>query len=428
MKQYPTMPQDWFNYIAHGKASNALIQYIIRFDRTIDYGALKKAVYNSIITEPILGCRFSIERPFPKWISEDFEIRDICCLKETLDIEHEINNALSQELNASEKLPIMVFLITDQTSDVIVIKMNHAICDGAGSRYYIELLAACYTKIRENNSDCYQNISPKRSTSDLYNELGINEIEEYFEPEKIDFTSSWGFPANQEKEQKNTFSYQLKSFENLEFFKIKNYANRNNTTINALLISAYFFGLIQVLQPSSGQLREVQITSDLRKYLPENSNQTICNLSAILNVRLPVIYQNFKKIVAEATTATEKANKPENIIHGTIANDLCCQSGFSGCADMFDSDWENILKTGLCSPMLSNLGVLIPDDIQFGDTAINEICFIPPAFFTPAFMLGVSTFKNKLSFCASYYTPNMQPVIIEKLLGEIEYFLNKLTA
>lgn len=427
MKKYSTTPQDWFNYIAQGKASNALIQYIIRFDRTIDYDTLEKAVYNSVLIEPVLGCRFSPEHPFPKWISENFEIQDICCLKETGDIEQEISDVLSQELNASEKLPVAVYLIRDQTSDVIVIKMNHAVCDGAGSRYYIELLAGCYTKIMENNTDICQNISTERTTSALYKGLGIDDIEEYFEPEKMDFTSSWGFPSNQKKEHTDTVSYQSKSFESPDFFKIKYYADQNNTTINSLLISAYYFGLIQVLQPDSDWSGEVQITSDLRKYLPETSNQTICNLSAILNIRLPVISGNFKETVAEATAAVEKANKPENIIHGTIANDLCRQSGFSGCAEMFDSDWKNILKTGKCSPMLSNLGVLLSDDMQFGEAVIDEICFIPPAFLTPAFMLGVSTFKNRLSFCASYYTPDMQPTIVGKLLENIEYFLIKLT-
>ncbi|MBM9616431.1 hypothetical protein JWJ90_19360 [Desulfobulbus rhabdoformis] len=422
MKYYPTTPQDWFNYIAQGVASNALIQYVVQCKQIIDYETLKQAVHNSIVAEPLLGCRLSLAHPVPRWVPEEYKIQDICCLRETEDIEQEIQHDLSQEIKISKQSPVMVFLITNQVSNVVVIKIHHAACDGAGSQYYLTLLADCYTKIQEKTPFFYSAQPPKRTTSALYRALGVDEIEEYFEPEKIDLTSSWGFIANRERGQTNTFSYKSKSFEKIQLTQIKKYSKRNDITISTLFISAYFFGLLHVLHPHSGQFKEVQITSDLRKYLPENSNHKICNLSAVFNITLPRIFQNLHELVVQATTATEKANKIENIIHGTIANDLCLQSGFSSCVDMFHAEWKNILKTGHCSPMLSNLGVLAPDNIRFGDSAIDEISFIPPAFYTPAFMLGVSTFKNKVSLSASYYTPDIQPASVENLLERIEYF------
>jgi len=62
MKHYPTTPQDWFNYIAQGVASNALIQYVVQCKQIIDYETLKQAVHNSIVAEPLLGCRLSLKR------------------------------------------------------------------------------------------------------------------------------------------------------------------------------------------------------------------------------------------------------------------------------------------------------------------------------------------------------------------------------
>jgi NRPS condensation-like uncharacterized protein len=423
MRQFKTTAQDWFNYVAQGVASNALIQYVIKPAQLIDYERLKKAAYNSIIAEPILGCKFIIEEPHPKWVSTSVDTQDICRLINTQNIDLEINYVVAQELNASTHIPIMIYLITDNLSNAIVIKINHAVCDGVGSKYYIKLLAENYTKIEEKNGIVNEGNSLNRDTTKFYKTLGINKLEDHFNPEKIDLTSTWGFPINRDKNGKQNFSYQFKHFEDSEFLKIKQFATKQNTTINTVLIAAYHFALLQVIQPPASPLREIQFMSDLRKYLPPDIKQTICNLSAILNVNLPTNIRNVEEMVLETDIALKKANTPENIIQGTIANDLCLQSGFSSCSDMFATEWKNILKTGNCTPMISNLGILIPEVIKFGEININDIYFVSPAFFTPAFMLGVSTYKDKLTLCASYYTPEMRHIIIKNLLEQIEYFL-----
>ena len=427
MRPFAATPQDWFNFIAQGTASNALIQYVIKPDQLIDYETLKEAVHHSIITEPVLGTKFIIEEPHPQWIPTTVTIQDICCLIKTQNIEQEIDSIIAQELDASTHIPIMIYLVTNDISNVIVIKINHTVCDGAGSKYYLELLTENYTRIERNDDIINEKNSSERTTDEFYKELKIINLEDYFNPNKIDLNSTWGFPTNLTNAHKRDFSYRLLHFEDFEFLKIKQFAKDHETTINTVLVAAYYLALLKVLQPPNSSTREIQFMSDLRKFLPSYKKQTICNLSAVLNVNLPTNVQTLSEIVGEADLALKEVHTLENITQGTIANDLCFQSGFSSCSKMFITDWKNILKTGNCTPMISNLGVLIPENTKFGDIDIRDIYFISPAFSAPAFMLGVSTYKNRLTLCASYYTPEIQHTMIKRLLEQIEHLLKEAT-
>jgi NRPS condensation-like uncharacterized protein len=95
------------------------------------------------------------------------------------NIEQEMNHALALNINASEKLPIIVYLRTDTPSSVIVIKINQAIRDGAGSKYCVNLLASCYTNQENNRSKSFQKRFPNRTTPDIYNALGITDLDKY---------------------------------------------------------------------------------------------------------------------------------------------------------------------------------------------------------------------------------------------------------
>ena len=91
MRQFPTTSQDWFYHIAQGVASNALIQYVIKFDQLLEYEVLMQTVYDSITAEPILGCKSSIKEPHPIWIQSNINIDDVCSFKKTDNMNQEIN-------------------------------------------------------------------------------------------------------------------------------------------------------------------------------------------------------------------------------------------------------------------------------------------------------------------------------------------------
>ena len=417
-----TTPQDWFNHIAQNLTSNALIQYVLTPDNKIDFQILSKSVLLSIQAEPILGCLFTEKEKMPLWEPASINADNVCCHVKTQNIEEEITTVLASEINASNQLPIKVCLLDDDRSNIIVIKISHSVCDGSGSKYFIKLLANIYTQLEGNDSFVPQMNTSERDTKNLYKALEVEDITSYFNPGKAELKSTWGFPANEDMPKKQTFSYRQLRYKGNDFQQIKQYAKKQNVTLNSLFMAAYFHALVKVLKPEE-DTKELQFMIDLRKYLPSNVTQNICNFSAILNIELSARTNNFTELAKQTDTAVKNTLATDNFIHGTIAGDLAEESGYYAIKNFIRSDWENIRKTGNCTPMISNLGIFDSETILFGKAKINDICLISPAFFGPAFMIGIMTYNNILTINASYYNPGINNNDVKNLLTQIDSVL-----
>ncbi|MFA8451935.1 MAG: condensation domain-containing protein [Bacteroidales bacterium] len=425
MTKYKTTSQDWFNHIAQNLTSNALIQYVLKTDSKIDYQLLKKSLLLLIQTEPILGCLFVENGKMPEWKQTQINIDNICCQIETKNLENEIRSVLETGINPSKELSIKVCLLDDQKINAIVVKVSHSVCDGSGSKYLIKQLADIYSRLEKDSSFVPEKNIPVRDTQNFYDALKIKDKTSYFVPKKAKLASTWGFPIGQKSLKKQTFSYQQLNYKDNDFQELKQFAKKQEITLNTLFMAAYFDALKKYLKPSEST-KEVQFMLDLRKYLPSNTTQNICNLSAILNANLPTQTTDFIELVKQTDFAIKKITDTDNFIHGTIAGDLAEDAGFGAIKDFVKAEWENIQKTGNCTPMISNLGILSLEIIRFGDAEIKEIGLISPAFFAPAFMIGIMTYNNILTINASYYSPGINNKQIKDLLKQIDNQLKEI--
>ncbi|MCG6186295.1 condensation domain-containing protein [Maribellus maritimus] len=417
--KYNTTSQDWFNHIAQNVTSNALIQYVLKTDDKIDYQLLQKSVLLLIQAEPVLGCLFVEKEEMPEWTPAPVNADDVCCRIETENIENEINSVLKTKINASTQLSVKICLLENKKTNAIVIKISHSVCDGSGSKYLINQLATIYTRLEKDSSFVPATKVPVRGTQNFYDALKIKDKASYFEPEKAELVSTWGFPTSREMFKKQTFSYQQLRYNANDFRKMKQCSKKQKVTLNTLLMAAYFDALQRCLKPDDN-IKELQFMIDLRKYLPSNTTQNVCNLSAILNADLPTKTTDFLELVKQTDKAIRKITDTDNFVHGTIAGDLAEEEGYETIKNLIKSDWETIQKAGNCTPMISNLGIFNSKAICFGEARIKDLCLISPAFFAPAFMIGIMTYNNVLTINASYYSPGIKHKQIAELLKQID--------
>lgn len=428
MERYQTTGQDLFNSIAQGYNSNSIMQYIIKLKGKIDFNLLEKAVKLSFYTEPVLGCRFIKNADTPLWESIGNKNATSFCYKVSAEkSQNTIDTFLDKELSPENGAQVLVCLISGKAHDILCVKICHAACDGCGSKYYIRLLAELYTRLSQNANYIPKVIISERSIKYLCKNLGIEDKEQYFKTELAELKSSWGFPI-ESTFGSSLFQYKLLIFEKPKFNALYKYAKEHDTTINSVILAAYYLGLLKTLDIANDEnSKEIQVMIDLRKYLPANIQQTICNLSSAINIKLPIDHKNnIKNLIDLVTTEMEhiKAEKP--FIHGAIGVDLVAEEGFDAIQNLYKSEWEHIKATGNCTPMFSNLGVLSEIPIYFAEVAADEIDYISPAFYAPAIMLGTCTYHSRLSLCISYYSPEISGQKVDNLLDNLVDNLNRL--
>lgn len=425
MKRYQTTGQDLFNSIAQGYNSNSIMQYIIKLKGKLDFCLLEKAVKLSFYTQPVLGCRFIKNNNTPIWESiNDKNASSFCYKVSTETSQNAIDIFLEKELSPENGAQVLICLISGKVRDILCIKICHTACDGCGSKYYIRLLAQLYTCLSQDANYRPKVIMSERSTKYLYRNLGINNKKQYFRAKLAELKSSWGFPIESTLKPSH-FQYKLRIFEKPKFDALYKYAKKHNTTMNSVILAAFYAGLLKTLDIADSETaKEIQIMIDLRKYLPPNVKQTICNLSSAINIKLPV--EHIETLIDLITIEMEHIKTQKTFIHGAIGVDLAAEEGLNVVQSLYKSEWEHVEATKNCTPMFSNLGILSENTLYFAEVAADELDYVSPAFYAPAVMLGVCTYRSRLSLCISYYSPGISGEKINILLNNLVDNLNQL--
>lgn len=422
-KTYSTTPLDWFNFTAQNYNSNALIQYIIVFDKPLDFEILKKAVNNCIIADPLLGCVYSTMDSCPEWVAVNVETAGVCRHVTTDRIVSEIDRFLAERIDVGKEAPFKIALI-ESIESILVIKVHHALCDGIASLQFVRLLAEMYGKLQDHADYKMKLGIPRRGLESFFNFFHVEDKKTRFNPSLLNMISTWGTPSGS-IDNNPTFAYQTRRFSPQQLRNLKHFAAENNSTINAAITAAYHQTLIQILNPSD-EMKEIQFTADLRRYSNSREQNTLCNLSTILNIELPT-FGLFSDIACKAKLAIDSALEPENIIQSVLACDLLETVGYHASVKFYADEWNKVKSSGLSTPMISNIGRLDKEIIAFGEIVPRDVQFIPPAFVGPSFMLAASTFDDVLSLTSSYYRPSTSDDFVTSLLGEMSKLIESLS-
>lgn len=417
-----TMPatlQDQFNYVARYGISNYTLQAVIRFENRLDEVKLARAVRLSTDAEPVLGCLFveRDDRPFWQRLADPERI-SWCRLEETQDREESIMKFLLEPLSMDHDPQVLALLVRCGQEDTLCIKLNHACCDGRSAKEYLKLLAGIYTQLYIDSSfEPEPNVQGKRDQSAVLEALGITDLKSAFTSESEELEPTWAFPWKQSVEPES-IRFSISRIYQRDFQNISAYAKTHGATINDIILTAFFRALFNMIKPGSDSPMEIQFTVDLRRYLPEGENIAISNLSGIESLRLSEIKcEPFVATLERVISIMKSIKTGFPGIKSAFACELMSGMGFREVLKMNKKEWERSLTSRRSSPMLTNLGVISPYPLLFGETVIKDAYLVTPAFRAPAFMLGISTYQETLTLTAGYYEPAIRKENVDCLLG-----------
>ncbi|HMD88033.1 MAG TPA: hypothetical protein VKF38_02615, partial [Anaerolineaceae bacterium] len=200
----------------------------------------------------------------------------------------------------------------------------------------------------------------------------------------------------------------------------KAYARRQSVTINDVLLAALYRALVKLGNPPAGQPLPIQVSIDLRRYLPDVQQRAICNLSGAL-FPAPVLYpqdtfeQTLAKVSAEMLRF--KANQPG--LTSALLVELVMAGGYAKGKELLSkatSGWSTTIN-----PLLSsNFGVLDAKRLSFGKTQLADAWMYSPIMFGHGLMLGTSTYNDCMTMTIGYCQGVLARQTIEGLLDVIQ--------
>ncbi len=425
----PANGHDIYNYVARYGSGNFHSQAILKLEGRLDLDKLTKAVRLTLDAEPVLGCRFVEGNP-PYWKRmENIDKVKFCSLEEVDDVDAAVQTFLESPLDMDKDTKVKVKLIRSDSYDILGIKANHACCDGTGIKEYTQLLSDIYSKI-DLSEDEFIPVPSKRGRSDqdtLLKSLGITDPDALWIPGSDITIPTWAFPWM--KGTSNTTRIVTCRLSPDQLDKISSYAKSKDATINDLIITAYCRAMLEMGQPVYGVPMGINVTVDLRRYLPDKKAEAIRNLSGSSNIWLSMVENEaFGDTLSRVTFMTNEMKKGYPGMQSAIGLERLEKISFKDTLAYYQATskvGKNMPNAPAfygdrCVPALSNLGVLSKQLIKFGDVSVIDYFIIPPVVSAPGILLVAGTYNGTMTMGAGFFENTVLHKDVERLVNNIK--------
>jgi NRPS condensation-like uncharacterized protein len=207
---------------------------------------------------------------------------------------------------------------------------------------------------------------------------------------------------------------------------LKAYCRAKQVKFTDVLVTAFYRALTKTLNPPAGALLPVQMTIDLRRYLPSGQMNTICDLAGAY---YPVIRNRpeacFDQTLGDVQTATANAKASHSWLGAALILELLTRFPTGLQTRLARKIMQRELSAGHAHPVLSNLGVIDPRIFDFGDAGAADLAMFGPAAFPPNFLITIYSYREMLSMTSSYCSTAADPLLIDAIFT---HFMDELPA
>lgn len=149
------------------------VQY---YDGLIDPDVLKRVIVFTTEKVPVLHSSFKSNVIDPYWEVEDYKVGDILTVRESTDLEADINAFICQSIPVESNVQYKMALFNKDGRSVLCMIVNHMCMDGGDFKYFMKKLAENYNKLLDGERDLDIKTG-SRSYDQVYSKLTPEEEE-----------------------------------------------------------------------------------------------------------------------------------------------------------------------------------------------------------------------------------------------------------
>lgn len=376
----------------------------------INEALLKKAVIKSEKNLPHILCR--VEKRYGRefWEMTNFSADEIVKVIESNLYQKDIMENLVKATDTYMGPQLAIKVLRDKTHDVLVIVMNHMLCDGAGFKEYLYLLCDLYNNL-SNGKTLDVNYDPnKRNLNELVM-LMKNKVETEGKVNK-EKVKEKVIKVSLEGDENNPFII-IEKISKADFALIKEFAKKEKVTINDIFVTIYILTLKQKFKlPISTMTCPV----DLRKYLPNKKANCLSNFTSNLKCYIDDdMNMNFKKILKQVSVAMKKEKESNSCLKSILLLHKVYIA-----LPYFIS--KKIISTILKNPpiAITNIGILEKEKLKFDNILVKEGFVTGAIKHVPNFQMAISTFDNMVTLSINLYGSKKDEMKIKEFLKELK--------
>ena len=403
---------DIWEYLC-GKMYEPLIRCRIDFQGRIDEEALMRAITLSLGTIPQMGCCFDGSGRKPRWVDKGFTGTDMVRVIEADDNpDDEIFHALSSIIDVESEPQLKIGIVRTPGGDTMCVVVSHLVCDTAGFKDYLFLVADIYTRLRHGRQlpepHRYQ-----RSTKPLYTETNwLERMQILRTPEPVhefsladetgvDFHTGETMPFMEYR----TLSPDV-------FSALKTFASAHQATVNDSLMALFARAFCR--ETGTDHLAFTS-TIDFRRFIPPGIPYGITNYAGNCACSISIDRGEPPEATFAKISSQMQAYKTGKYsLRGAISWDVAVRL-FS-----FARLKENFTKYAPVPIVaFTNLGILDPAELDFDGASIRSAYLTASIKPRPYFQLTASTFEGSCTLCCNVYGSPQEQQFADRVLDDI---------
>ena len=415
----PVPGQDIWNYLGGKYFSQPQLTCVLRLDGRLNWDKLTRAVRLSLDSEPVLGCRIRDTGPQAVWEPRtDLDTLELCSQTDASGsanaVEAEVQRFVGELYDFDRHCQLRVRVIHADT-DTLCIKAEHAATDAAGMKRYTRLLAQIYNDLFHYRNHVPQ---PARWENRSLEQVLQSPAAAPFLAKEITEPAEWvalpyqSAPAGPPEVLVRRLSPE-------RFSLLKKYARKQQATVNDVLLTAY----ARAIGPRA-RLRDqcvaINMTTDLRRYLPAGDSGAVCNLSGMNPVIFPFQpAETFEETLCKVSNETKKIKQNGPGLQSAQGMFPLAAANFPELNSAFGQSFEQMRQSGYTNPWFSNLGIMADRPLEFGLQAVVDYYMVGPALYSPGLILLAGTYADTLTLTFNYFPATFDASWFKKLFDDL---------
>jgi NRPS condensation-like uncharacterized protein len=408
--------QDWF-FVIISIGHDRTIRLVLELDGRLDMPRLSRALELLLHAEPVLASRFSPTLFRAYWRHrDDVDAREMCRLVETDDVPRDMHAFMAQSIEPLTD-PLVQLRVFRSAADTVCIKLSHAAMDGGAFKQITQRLTSLYRSLRTDPST----VPPL----DLANDRSQRQVIRLLPPlarVKAFLTQpfhkkTWSFPFT--GKEPADFSFMERTV-GIPVPELREVLRARGATITDGIVASLARTLFDLVETAPGVPVPFTLATDLRRFLPAPESAGLCNLSSLAWIDL---YRKpgatMDETLADVHTAIEATMNDNPGIGLAVVMEVTSILGYHGFAFFNRIRARMAREQGREFPSLSNIGVMDPKVLDFGDAQVTRARFFGPVMFPPTFYVVSGSFENTLYFTASYPKSVMPEGLMDRLLDRL---------
>ncbi len=414
--------QDWF-FDAISLGHDQTIRLVMELDGTLDVPRLRHALRLVLEAEPVLQCRFVPGLFRAYWCSRDdvdeLEVvpqRELCALVPTDDARRDVHAFMAAGIDPRVD-PLVQIGVFRSTTDTVCVKVSHVAMDGGGLKKLVERLTTAYKALAVDPASVLPlDLALDRRQGQVLKAFPLTERLRAFFTQPF-HEKRWHFPFLKGEPSEITFS---ESTVDVRVPVLRERAKARGATITDVLLTGFVRAVFETTETPLDVPLPFTIAVDLRRYHQDPESLGLCNLSSLAWIELVRRRDaGFADTLADVHAAFAAAMAAAPGIGLAMVMEITSILGFTLFVASNRLRIRLARREGKEFPSLSNIGVMDPKVLDFGDRRMTRARFWGPVIYPPTFYLVAGSFDNELYFTAAYPRNLVPRDLVERLLQRI---------